>query len=301
MPTGACGINCDVCKLKIVGICSSCGPGNSPEAARKIEAQMRLLGQPCPILACAQTNNIRYCMCDCRSFPCENFTVSLYPYSRGFLSMQERRRTHQPPARTPVGDAIKVPADYWDDLKMKDIDKLCSLSLAKPDRPRGAVLPFLNQEILVDMQKGCIRRFNNQSWEKIDYPLLEMVVLVYLLNVTDVPLAHEKISVRDLKDAQFFQGPHMLKTGPLLELYGKNVADFKRAAKELGGMKLDMADAAFKFQPLPRIPLYYLLWKGDEEFAPNLSILFDRSIERHLSADAIWGLVNLVSDMLLLS
>lgn len=201
----------------------------------------------------------------------------------------------------PADDAIKVPAEYWDDLKKKDIDKLCALSLAKPDHPRGAVLPFLNREILVDIQNGCIRQFNNERWEKIDYPLQELVVLVYLLNVTDAPLAQEKISVRDLKDAQFFQGPHILKTGPLLELYGKNVTDFKRAAKELGGTKLDMADAAFKFRPLPRIPLYYLLWEGDEEFAPNLSILFDRSIGRHLTADAIWGLVNLVSDMLLLS
>ena len=34
---------------------------------------------------------------------------------------------------------------------------------------------------------------------------------------------------------------------------------------------------------------------------PHLSILFDRSIESHLSADAIWGLVNLVSKELLKS
>ncbi len=62
---------------------------------------------------------------------------------------------------------------------------------------------------------------------------------------------------------------------------------------------MDLADAAYRLTPLPKIPLYYLLWEGDEEFKPNLSILFDRSIERHLSADAIWGLVILVSDALL--
>ncbi|MBW1838075.1 MAG: DUF3786 domain-containing protein, partial [Deltaproteobacteria bacterium] len=57
---------------------------------------------------------------------------------------------------------------------------------------------------------------------------------------------------------------------------------------------------AYKLSPLPKIPLYYLLWEGDEEFQPHLSILFDRSIESHLSADAIWGLVNLVSIRLLM-
>ena len=63
---------------------------------------------------------------------------------------------------------------------------------------------------------------------------------------------------------------------------------------------MDMADAAYKFLSLPKIPVYYLLWEGDEEFGPDLKILFDRSIEKHLSADAIWGVVNLVSDALLM-
>jgi hypothetical protein len=48
----------------------------------------------------------------------------------------------------------------------------------------------------------------------------------------------------------------------------------------------------------PKIPLYYLLWQGDEEFEPRLSILFDRSIEEHLPADAVWGLVKLFTDIL---
>ena len=61
-----------------------------------------------------------------------------------------------------------------------------------------------------------------------------------------------------------------------------------------------MADTAFKFLPFPKAPLYYLLWEGDEEFRPNMNILFDKSIERHLPADAIWGVVRLVSDELLL-
>ena len=60
MPTGACGINCDVCKLKVVDICSSCGPGDGDAAARKIQAQVRLLGAPCPILACAQMRSVPY-------------------------------------------------------------------------------------------------------------------------------------------------------------------------------------------------------------------------------------------------
>ena len=42
-----------------------------------------------------------------------------------------------------------------------------------------------------------------------------------------------------------------------------------------------------------------LLWQGDDEFKPRMSVLFDRSIEKTLAADAIWGLVSLVSYLLL--
>ena len=58
---------------------------------------------------------------------------------------------------------------------------------------------------------------------------------------------------------------------------------------------MDMADAAVQLLPFPRVPLYFLLWRGDEEFRPRLQVLFDRSIENTLSADAIWALVNRVA------
>ena len=114
------------------------------------------------------------------------------------------------------------------------------------------------------------------------------------------PLAQEMISVQDLKNAHFFVGPHELKVKPLLTRYGEDLEGFKKAAERVGGEALDLADIAYEFLPLPKVPLYYLLWAGDEEFQPNLSILFDRSVEHHLAADAIWGLVNLVSEVLLI-
>ena len=54
------------------------------------------------------------------------------------------------------------------------------------------------------------------------------------------------------------------------------------------GTGLPVADAAICLRPFPRIPVYYLLWGGNEEFPAKFSILFDRSIDHHLPADAIW-------------
>ena len=199
----------------------------------------------------------------------------------------------------PKNSIIKVPSKYWDDLKKMDMKQVCERSLViSHDSGRLRIL-FLNQDILVDIENRCLLRIYPDRDEKTDNPLLELVILVYLLNATPDLIRREMISVSDLKDAHFFQGPHTLKTGPVLKRFGGDIRGFKKAAESLNGEFLDLADAAYKFSPLPKIPLYYLLWEGDHEFEANLSVLFDRSIERHLPADAIWGLVNLVSNALL--
>lgn len=299
MPTGACGINCDFCRLNLLGICSTCGPGKSQEAQKKIAAQLRILSATCPILACASDNRVDYCPKDCDRFPCDAFRAGPYPFNQTYLNMQERRRRDFPPAKTPSGDIVKVPTKYWEDLKRRDIASLCENTLARNYPPRGLLLPFLREHVLVDTQKHCIRGLSDGHWERINHPLVELLCLVYLLNVGPEPLSQEMVGVQELKSTHFFQGPHELEVRPLLERYGNDLDGFKRAAERLGSEVLDLADAAYKVSAFPKVPIYYLFWKGDQEFKSRLSILFDRSIEHHLAADAIWGLVNLVSDALL--
>jgi hypothetical protein len=213
--------------------------------------------------------------------------------------MQASRNTQNTPSRQSPEGSSAVPSVHWNDLSGMDLDALCQRSLAVVN-PAGALqLPFLASELQVDFEKRCIRILTGDSWVKIDHPRLELLTLLYLLNVSPAYPVKEMISVRDLKDSHFFQGPHELKTRPLLDLYGQDLRAFQSAAETLGGKVLKMADAAFELLPFPKVPLYYLLWEGDEEFEPNLSILLDRSIERHLAADAIWGLINLVSDFLI--
>lgn len=213
--------------------------------------------------------------------------------------MQEKKRKPTASPRTPTGEIIQVPPEYWEALAKRDIDTICQDSLATPHAPEGLRVRFLNDEMLIDIQKRRICKSVDNAWQKIDYPLMELVILVYLLNVKPAMLTQDMVSAKDLKDAHFFQGPHTLKVAPVLERYGNDLAGFKQAAQRLNGEPLEMADAAYKLLPLPKIPLFYLLWEGDEEFRPHLSILFDRSIESHLSADAIWGLVILVSNALM--
>jgi hypothetical protein len=301
MPIAACGINCDVCKLNLLGTCSSCGPGTSLEAEKKLAAQNRLLGSTCPILACANLNHVQYCMRDCNQFPCEDFANGPYPYSKGYLAMQKRRRKEIPPAFAPDNTQVSVDPNYWDELQKKDHNFLCNLTLFNPVSDYQLGFRFLNENILVDLKERCLKRSGLNDWEKTDDPLLELVTVLYLTGVNDIyPLGKDIVGAKDLKEGHFFQGPHELKVDGLIKRYGHDISGFKAVAEHLQGEPLDMADAAFKLFPFPRVPLYYLLWEGDDEFKPRLNVLFDRSIEDIFAADGIWGLVNRVSSAFLM-
>ena len=299
MPTGACGINCDVCRLNALGVCSTCGPGTSMEAQQKMAVQVRVLGAPCPILECAANRSVDHCLRDCEEFPCERF--SAYPYSEGFITMQERRRNEAEQKLDPTKSKIQVPPQYWEDLEKKDLAVLCQNALAQAFSPEDVVVTVLGREILVDRKNHALRRKKQGEWEPVSHPLLELLVLVYLLNAGPQLLSRELVTAKELKTAHFFQGPHELNVGGVLERFGRDLKGFRKAAESLGGEAQSLADAAFKIPALPKVPLYYLLWEGDDEFEPRISVLFDRSIESHLSADAIWGLVALASEALLKS
>jgi hypothetical protein len=301
MPTGACGINCDVCKLNLLGTCSTCGPGTSFQAEAKLATQLRLLGSSCPILDCARMNRLEYCMRDCKQFPCSNFSTGPYPFSKGFLMMQQRRLKHRPPAFAPDGSPVSVDAGYWDELQRKDITALCNLTLFEPTAPRQVLFRFLNEDVLVDIENRCLKRRADNIWEPSKDPLLELVTVLYLINVSDIyPIGKDIVGIKDLKEGHFFQGPHALRTEPLLRRYGNDLRGFREAAEYLAGEPVKMADAAYRLQPFPRVALYFLLWQGDPEFAPQMTVLFDRSIEAIFAADAIWALVNRVVTSLLI-
>lgn len=300
MPTGACGINCDVCKLRLLGVCSSCGSGKSIQAEIKLAAQKRIFSGSCAILECAVMNHREYCLRDCNMFPCENFTIGPYPFSQGFLNMQDRRRRELPPARSPDGTAVQVPEEYWDALCERDLQRVSNLTLFEIYPPDNLVFMFLNEPLLVDRAGRCLQKRIGHQWRKIENPMLELLVLLYLKEVKQMyPIGKDIVGYKDLKCANFFQAPHELKTTPLVERYGNDAPGFEAAAKYLHGIPVDMADIAYQLSPFPRIPLYYLFWKGDAEFRPKINILFDRAIEEYFSGSGIWGLVNLVTTRLL--
>jgi hypothetical protein len=83
--------------------------------------------------------------------------------------------------------------------------------------------------------------------------------------------------------------------GPLLRTFGQRPEGLREAALLLDGSALDMGDAAVALTALPRVPIAFVLWRGDEEFAPSASVVFDASIEDYLDAEAVTVLAELAT------
>ena len=57
------------------------------------------------------------------------------------------------------------------------------------------------------------------------------------------------------------------------------------------GEVIQTADYVALLHPLPKLPMLLVFWEAEEEFEAKLSLLFDRSAENNLSAEAIYTLV----------
>jgi hypothetical protein len=199
----------------------------------------------------------------------------------------------------PDGSHLEPQAALWEELEKRSLEQLANLTLGLPLPGDRLQFHFLNEDICVDLRNRHLTRVRGRDNLPLADPLLELVTLAYLNRVQSIlPLDRDIVGVSDLKEAHFFTGPHALRTEAVVERFGRHPAGFQRAVLSLEGRLVDMADGAGRLLPFPRIPLYFLIWFADAEFPARLRVLFDRSIESFLPADAIWALVNRVAQAL---
>lgn len=118
-----------------------------------------------------------------------------------------------------------------------------------------------------------------------------LFAMYYLLRVKDTQLSGEWVSEKDLPGGPtFFRGPHLIPTDLISKRFGNDLQEFKTRCENLGGIPIEMGDAAFSFSITPDIPVAVLYWIGDEDFPAEAKILYDRSITELLSLDILFAL-----------
>jgi hypothetical protein len=89
-----------------------------------------------------------------------------------------------------------------------------------------------------------------------------------------------------------------------VERFGGRLEELAAASTGLGGKDetggKNNADAAFFFQPLPRVPLMLLFWDEDplDGFGAAAKLLFDETVTDHLDIESIVFLSERLRQML---
>lgn len=291
MATGACGVDCTVCRLHVLGVCSTCGAGTSLAAREKKAAQMRLFGNACPMLACAIERGIDYCSRDCDEFPCDVFSKNSSPYSKTFLSMQKRRRelTDEKQWAWPEGGD-----DFWERLESADPVQIVQNSGASQNQQGQYIIPSLGETWMVDAASKKIIKESGQfggEWDR----QMPFYIVVYLVSAQEKTPSGKMLHPRELVHGQdYFRGHNTLETVELERVYGADKALFLSAVRSLGGQLTSDADVSARFRIFPKMIVDVLLWLADDEFPAKVSILMDSALADHYPVEGIADVTNLL-------
>ncbi len=198
-------------------------------------------------------------------------------------------------------DPADVDPLLWEQLRQADPEIICRNAQVRYEQDHTAyVVPFLDGEFRCLIQEELIVPLGPNAHIKVNFQFC-LAILHYLLESQSTGLVGKWTSEQEIPGGSlFFRGPHALPTKPLEELFGERLALFAAAAERLGGMRVASGDLAYRLWALPRIPMLFVLWKGDDEFPAAIQIRFDASIPQHLQAlDTILALVHTVCRSLL--
>jgi hypothetical protein len=196
-----------------------------------------------------------------------------------------------------------IDAFYWEKLSQLHPTDVCNRSEAIYNPAReGFVLPVYNRRYLILPAGRRIVRVepNDRSVEEALSYFFHLMVFVYLIEAKEITPSRTWVSEKDLPGGNtFFRGPHSLDVSALENRYGKDPEAFLKTGRKLGGTEILYGDKAFALDIFPKVPVAYVLWKGDEEFPPKISVLFDSTIQHHFTLDVIWCMVAETSRRLL--
>jgi len=158
-------------------------------------------------------------------------------------------------------------------------------------------LGFLNRSYRITLPDVDIKLTGSRE----AVPLKTRVLLLhYFIRAGGTPLSGKLITFKELPEGILYFPTFTKRTiNPLLKHFGGEPQRLSAVARELGGQPADYGDAAVTINVFRYVPLTLVVWRGDAEFTPSASIMFDATIGDYLATEdivvvceaAVWTLV----------
>jgi len=117
-----------------------------------------------------------------------------------------------------------------------------------------------------------------------------------LLQAKGTPSSNEMIGYKELPGGSVYARSFTKRAvQPIIEQFGGEPDRLLNAAKVIGGHKADYGDVAVTVNAFSRVPITLVLWRGDEEFAPEAKFMFDSTITDYLTTDDINELCGIIA------
>jgi hypothetical protein len=148
---------------------------------------------------------------------------------------------------------------------------------------RSIVLPHLDRSIVLNVDTG---QFTIRETDE-DAPIWLGILTIHYLNNADGGRPTGKLKhFREFKDGHFYEPAFNRRTKEILvQVFGSDPTPMIAAAEKLKGKIVEGGDASVELPYFPCLPITCIVWKGDDEFAPEATVLFDETADRYFSAE----------------
>jgi len=176
----------------------------------------------------------------------------------------------------------------------KRIADLCGAAF-EPDSEGKAVLQldFLGRRIAVTWPELSV----SYSASGDELPIQEQILLLHYLNgAKGAAPTGQWVAYQEIPDGKFYLDAFVRRAkNPMVQVFGNRPELLvKLAGERYGAQPLNQGDLSMRVQALPMVPVLLILWRGDDEFPPEGTILFDRNISEILSAEDIAWLAGMI-------
>jgi len=172
--------------------------------------------------------------------------------------------------------------------EIDDIEQQCRKSGAQYQvvgSKKTIIIQYLNQSYLITLPGIEISLVDSAEQVPIRDRLL---ILHYFTSAKGTPAANRLITFRELPEGNVYSPTFSKRTiKPIVDQFGQEPHLLIDAGEKLGGHKADYGDMAVTINAFSRVPITIILWRGDDELAPQGNVVFDAAISDYLPTEDI--------------
>ena len=184
-------------------------------------------------------------------------------------------------------------------LAAMDLEQQCLRSGTQYVTPGKVMLLFLNRPYLVSLPDIEVS-FQGTGGE---VPLKDGIfILHYLVSAKGTPATNRFVTFRELPGcASYYPVFNQLAIKPILDRFAREPELLVDAAASLGGIRASYGDASVTVNAFSRVPVTIVMRRGDEEFPPSCTVIFDANVSDYLPTEDIRDVCTVIARKLVQS